>query len=124
MTLLAYSARISFRDPDRFDITRKSGGKLGAPFAPSWPILRRALDTRRLDPERAWLEYVPAYLVEMRQSFRAQRAAWDALLARGRVVLVCYCTDAEHCHRGILRRRILPALGAVDCGEIAGAVSS
>lgn len=145
--LQVYTARISSRDPDRFDVTRKSGGEEGTPFAPSWAILRPALDARReadrlgegarnaarlghgaasrdlrrqavaLDAE-AWSAYVPAYLAEMRTSYRANRAAWERLLARRRVVLVCYCTDSEHCHRAILRSRILPALGAVDRGEI------
>lgn len=53
-----------------------------------------------------------------RHGIRSKRPAWENLLARERVVLVCYCLDAERCHRWLLRTRILPALGAVDGGEL------
>lgn len=130
-----WTSRICSRDPDRFDVTRKSGGSDGTVFAPSWAILNPALEARRegdalrkaLDvtgatfvERRAWERYVPAYLAEMRESYRCNRAAWGALLARQRVVLVCYCTDSEHCHRTLLARDILPKLGATYCGEIGG----
>lgn len=139
--VLVYTARISTRDPDAFDITAKSGGSAGAPFAPSWAILRPALDARirakklldegiRLealpetmmrDAERiedeAWAAYVPAYRLEMLASWRKHRAAWEALLARRRVVLVCYCTVPERCHRRLLAG-YLGRLGAEDRGEL------
>lgn len=144
MPLIVYTARISTRDPDRFDITRKSGGDLGLPFAPSWTILGPALEARRkserlgqgpwnedadgADAEQAhddareildaaWALYVPAYLAEMRISYRRLRPAWSALLARPRVVLVCYCTDAARCHRTLLAG-ILGKLGADVRGEL------
>ena len=44
-------------------------------------------------------------------------AAWTALLACERVVLCCYCTDPERCHRSLLAR-ILGKLGAHVEGEI------
>jgi hypothetical protein len=90
----------------------------------------------------AWAEYVPAYLAEMRVSYgvpqsawgtlerlafdrgvKARRDAWDALLARQRVVLKCFCSldplpREQRCHRVILRSIILPKLGAKDMGEI------
>lgn len=47
VTLLIHTARISYRGPDRFDITRKSGGPEGRAFAPSWSILNEALAARR-----------------------------------------------------------------------------
>lgn len=122
MTLHVYTARISSRDPDRFDITRKSGGKEGAVFAPSWDILRPAIEARKSGDPRAefdaWKVYVPRYRAEMRQSYRAHRHAWDALTRRSRVVLVCYCADPCRCHRTLLGRFILPKLGAVYGGEV------
>jgi hypothetical protein len=128
-TLQVHSARVAYRGPDRLDVTRKTGGPEGLPFAPSWAILRPALDARArakaLPPEAAaeveraaWEAYVPAYLREMRASYRRHRATWDALLARPRVVLVCYCVFRAHCHTSLLRADILPACGAVDAGEL------
>ena len=57
-------------------------------------------------------------MIEMRASWKEHRPMWDVLLSRQRVILCCYCSDAEHCHRTILRRDILPKLGAEDCGEM------
>jgi uncharacterized protein YeaO (DUF488 family) len=145
MTLEVWTARISSKDPDRFDITRKSGGPVGTIFAPSWAILSPALAARReaeglrkvgADPtramcdaadadqaahhieEEAWTAYVPAFMAEMRVSYRANRAAWGDLLSRRRVVLVCYCTDPGHCHRTVLASGILPRFGAKYRGEV------
>jgi hypothetical protein len=145
VTLQVFTARINSRDPDRLDITRKSGGVEGRPFAPSWTILRPALDARRhadlvrkaaldfggddpdadtdaihfaeVDEAAAWERYVPAYTAEMRESYRANRPAWDALLGRERAVLVCYCTDPARCHRALLAG-ILGKLGADVRGEV------
>lgn len=158
------------------DITRKSGRE-GLFLAPSWAILRPALDARAeagvllkeceaeakrlggyedgngfptFDPfpyqrdaeaitERAWRVYKPQYIAEMRISIGMMpghrqwtdetQAAWDRgvrpsprdwrwLLGLTRVILCCYCTDAAHCHRTVLRTDILPTLGAVDEGEM------
>jgi hypothetical protein len=49
---------------------------------------------------------------------RTHPEAWRRLLALGTIVLTCACTREDRCHRGILRAEILPALGAVDGGEI------
>ena len=142
--LMVYAARIGTRDPDALNITRASGGAAGLPFAPTWRILRPALDARRERAEliaiasaspddpaagwaldvaamewaSAWETYCAAYLAEMRLSYRDFRPAWERLVARQRVVLACYCHDEEHCHRRILGAHILPRLGAVWCGEV------
>ncbi len=116
MTLHVRTARIDSRDPDRLDVTVKSGDRT---FAPSWALLTPYLairDLGRLTDEH-WQEYVAAYTLEMRTSYRIARSRWDALLARDHVVLVCYCTDAERCHRRVLAG-ILAKLGAVDEGEV------
>lgn len=120
MTLQVHSARVTYSGPDRLDVTRKSGSE-GLFLAPSWRILGPALQARATDSvslEQHWRPYHDAYVQEMRESWAANRAAWDALLAHERVVLVCYCTDAERCHRSILRAEILPRLGVRDCGEV------
>jgi hypothetical protein len=114
------SARVTYSGPDRLDVTRKSGRE-GLFLAPSWRILGPALQARATDGvslEQHWRPYRDAYIQEMRESWAARRVEWDALLARERVALVCYCADAERCHRAILRAEILPKLGALDCGEL------
>lgn len=135
--LIVCSATLRRPDPDAFNITRQTGGDTGAPFAPSWAILRPALHarqaaaaarTRGADLEAAeiervaWLVYHAAFLDEMRRSYATHRRAWTALLARERVCLVCFCSVDEalagHCHRTILRREILSKLGALDGGEL------
>lgn len=129
MTLTVHTARISYGGRDRFDVTRKSGGAIGEPFAPSWRILQPMLEARKRWSEKAthplirggeearlWAEYVDEYTFEMRESYRTRRGSWDELLARESVTLVCYCTDAEHCHRRLLAE-ILVKLGATYAGE-------
>ena len=122
MPLRVHTATVRYAGYGRLNITRQPGDAGGLPFAPSQTILKPVLRARRhgtaLDALEAWRAYVPAYLAEMRASYRAHRAAWDALLARDLVVLVCYCGSAERCHRTILGREILPKLGAVYCGEL------
>lgn len=117
MALEVWTARISTRDPDALNVTRKSGDPV---FAPSWPLLRTALDRRRSGlpkTEADWKTYAAAYLREMAASYDAHRGQWEALLGRPRVVLTCYCTDPNRCHRRILAR-VLVKLGAVDRGEL------
>lgn len=122
--LLVLTARLSYGGPDRLDVTRLGAARaelagkdaVGEPFAPSWGLLQQG-KRRRL----SFADYEKRFVAEMRRSYVTNRAAWDALLARPRVVLCCYCTTAEECHRAILRGRILPALGAVDGGEVEAA---
>lgn len=120
-TPIVYTARVSYRGPDRLDITRKSAGPEGLPFAPSWEILRPILALRRTQGAAAvadaWPRYVADYTAEMRVSFyRHHRAAWVALLERPEVTLVCYCADPARCHRTVLAE-ILGKLGADVRGE-------
>ncbi len=115
--LEVWTARISTRDPDAFNITRKSGHK---EFAPSWETLQAMLEIRRsgrVATDDEWRWYVEEYLKAMGRSHRFHKAAWDALLARQRVVLVCYCVDPNRCHRSILAR-ILESLGSINQGEL------
>ena len=108
--LRVWTARVSYRGADRLDITRKSG-TAGLFLAPSWGILRPALDARgraftirnstggnlsladRIEAE-AWARYVPAYTAEMRVSYGISPARMDDLereaVARG----VCSHFDA------------------------------
>jgi len=139
MPLQVYTARVDYVGPDRLDITRagadraRKAGQLspGEPFAPSWKILGPALEARKhvkawaeagnlvvaLTEESAlWERYAPAYVEEMRRSYKRYRAAWNALLARAEVTLCCTCVHPSHCHRFLLAE-ILGKLGAELRGE-------
>ncbi len=119
MSAIIHTARVSYRGDDRLDVTRKSGRE-GLALAPSWELLRPVLVARTRSAREyaeAWERYVVGFTVEMRTSYRANRAAWDALLAREVVTLCCYCTDPERCHRTLLARDILSKLGATYGGE-------
>ncbi|XXX79229.1 hypothetical protein WMF30_10685 [Sorangium sp. So ce134] len=71
---------------------------------PAWA--RQPPDARAL-AEEAW-----------ERGARPHPEAWRRLLAREHVVACCFCADPARCHRAILRAEILPALGAVDGGEV------
>jgi uncharacterized protein YeaO (DUF488 family) len=114
-----HTARLGTRCADGLNITRMTGVDA---FAPSWAILRPALallKSGRMDAN-GWADYEVRYTAEMRESYRDNRAPWDALLACESVTLLCYCaiTPARPwCHRRTLAG-ILAKLGAVDCGEV------
>lgn len=112
MTMVVHTARISSRDPDRFDVTRASGGPAGEPFAPSASLLSAGKSGRM-----AWEDYARHYTAEMRESYRRNPVAWDGLRTRPRVVLVCFCVDPGLCHRSVLAG-ILSKLGAEVRGEL------
>mgnify|MGYP003419467828 FL=1 len=135
MTLRVFTARVSYVGADRLDITRAGADAYrkrtgltweGEPWAPSWtivwPIIKLRREVRDLGAYAdsvllaAWRAYVPAFTAEMRASYRHNRPAWDALLARESVTLCCTCTCADQCHRRLVAR-MLVACGAVDCGE-------
>ena len=133
-----YTARLgAYVGADALDVTRKTGRGVGLALAPSWAILRPALDARthaqallaaplltphavaeaaRIEAE-AWATYEPAYLAEMRRSYAEQRDAWNLLLVCPLLTLCCYCPDPERCHRTLLARTILPTLGCTYAGE-------
>ena len=92
-------------------IERGDGGEAGL------PTVVFELDVMQREWLDAWARYVAGFLDEMRASYRAHRAAWDALLSRSEVTLCCYCTDAQHCHRTLLGSHVLPRLGATWGGE-------
>ena len=141
--LKVHTARLGTRaakDPDAFVVMR-DGPPNGHPFAPSWELLQPVLDARHVSragfagadeamredlrerareiEHAAWRAYVPGFMAEMRKSYRRDRLAWIELLGRERVVLLCSCQSPERCHRTILARVILPALGAKYVGELA-----
>jgi uncharacterized protein YeaO (DUF488 family) len=123
MSLHVFTARIGHKDPDVLDITARTASGFARAFAPSWGLLKPFLEKRQTSPRdeftaEEWSAYTAGYLGEMRTSYRTNPKAWRELLARPRVVLVCYCTDHAQCHRSILAESILPKFGATYGGEL------
>lgn len=131
MTLHVQTTRLGYRGSDWLDVSlqgnmrRADAGEVGGHrgiglwFAPSPGLLYPFISKRKhkvITPED-WTRYVDAYTAEMRTSYRLVTAAWNELLALSHVVLLCFCTDPQHCHRRTLAG-ILVKLGAVDDGEI------
>jgi len=101
-----YTARVSYRGPDRLDITRKAGSVYG----PSWALLGPMLAARREGKPMDWPPYKAAYLREM------QAVDLAPLLRKDVVTLCCYCTSKTECHRYALAE-LLVQHGAVYLGE-------
>lgn len=133
MTTVVYTARYDYRGADRFDITirgareaRKRGEVMpGEVFAPPLWLWSYAKKYTHTLPEG--IDYPPGdadifewyakhYRVAMKRCYRVYRPAWDALLARDEVTLVCFCESPAACHRGLLAG-YLAACGAILGGE-------
>ena len=100
--MILRTASIQSRPPHLLDVTRKTSGPEGRPFAPSPGILWPIIDKRHRGTltSRDCSEYRAAYIREMGGSFKRNGAAWTALLDREEVTLGCYChsaEDASHC---------------------------
>lgn len=134
--------RGGYRGPSALDVTVRSAPPEGQPFAPSAPLFREAKHRLALAAElevedgdattvaaaelarsEAWAWYAERYHAEMRASMVQHRAAWEAVLARPMVVLICYCPARARCHRGLLAS-LLARAGAkigrrvTDAGEL------
>lgn len=113
--LRVYTSQVGrYRGPDGLDTTIKSSSGIGRVFAPpSWGMVM-GLKRGRV----SWEAYTGWYLGHLRRMREERRDAFEALLARDRVVLLCYCRPGERCHRRLLAQ-VLAQEGAQDAGEIA-----
>lgn len=95
--LRVHTAQIgTYYRADALDITIKSAAPEGRPFAPDRWDMVLGVKRGRLSADA----YRAYYLELMRASYRSQREAWAALLARDEVTLLCYCPPAlPFCHR-------------------------
>lgn len=107
--LQVYTSTIRNSDPDRLDVTIKSGDKA---FSPTWDMVTRHKNGTLTDEH-----YIAMYRLLMLISWKKNRWRWDELLQQDRVVLVCYCPAGAFCHR-VLLAEMLEKLGAKYCGEI------
>jgi len=134
MTLAVHTARMGYRGDDWLDVSlqgnerRHDKGEIGGHrgvglvFAPSPLILYPYLSKRRFGKltDRDWPEYREKYTADMRESYRKFRRAWDTVLSWDRVVFLCFCPNANECHRTVLAE-IFVRCGATYAGEIARA---
>ena len=100
-----YTSRITYKGPNRLDITVKSATSLGKIWAPTWEIVMGAKNGIISEQE-----YKEKYLQLMRTSLSLNKRAWMALLMKEELVICCYCKAGDFCHRLILAKEILPKL--------------
>lgn len=126
------TSRIGYVGQEGLNVTRGSGTEFGKLFAPSWSILRPALEglkkaqhlrNQGLELEahqladQTWEPYRNLYIEEMRESYKKNKDSWKRLLGMHKVALLCYCMNSETCHRTVLAN-ILVKCGARYVGEI------
>jgi len=105
-----YTSQYRCKDCDRLDITVKNPE--GSIFAPTWEMVMKSKSGLLTHQE-----YTDLYLQRMADSYHKWKQDWDDLLAKDRIVLVCFCPSGTFCHRYILAD-ILVKLGAKYGGEI------
>ena len=126
MSLRVHTAGLVYGGPDRLDVTEPGG-----PFTPPERLatadaIARAEVARLRDAGHAksarflaietFRAYARQYKEAMLRSWRTAPDAWQVVLDRPRVVLVCAC-PGETCHRALLAE-ILVRFGAEDGGEL------
>jgi hypothetical protein len=117
------TARLGSRDPDSLEVTVAGleYGRVGWPASVLVP-LRNWLNLYRAG-EMSAETYRSRYLDELRWRWVNDQAAFLMLLAKRRLVLTCYCSDAN-CHRHWAKDVLLSiaakrGVNAVDLGELA-----
>ena len=143
MSLVVWTARVTYAGEDLVNVTREHAHNIGmimgrpspgSIFAPSWNILNRfhsALESA--DWERAYDRmqrydhmlraardaYAKAYIEELRVSYKQQRSRWEKFLHTDQVTFACVCTQPDWCHRKLLAE-VFVKLGASYAGERIG----
>ena len=104
-----YTSQYAYKGDDRIDTTVKTSDGV---FAPTWDIVMGHKRGNLSDKE-----YTEVYLDLMRASYQKNPEAWNAILKRERVTLVCFCKAGNFCHR-VLLAKLFEKLGATYAGEI------
>jgi uncharacterized protein YeaO (DUF488 family) len=86
-------------------------GKANLAFAPSWSMVQNHKSGEYSDEQ-----YTSLYQTLMNWSQKKYPEAWQDLLRRDEVTIVCFCAPGKFCHRYILKD-ILVNLGATYMGE-------
>lgn len=90
-----WTSTINYSGPCRYDVTRKTGDTT---FAPTWEMITQYKHGFLTDDE-----YTQLYYRQLKINLAKDPAAWDRLLGRDEVVLVCYCPAGQFCHRHLLK---------------------
>lgn len=77
------------------DTTVKSGEP---EFAPTWEMVKGVKEGTLSEGD-----YTKQYIQLMKESMLANRAKWEALIAKEEFALACYCKSGCFCHRYILK---------------------
>jgi uncharacterized protein YeaO (DUF488 family) len=95
MELHLYTAQIGkYKGPDAYDVTVKSGD---INFAPTWDMVKAWKAG-----EITWENYSQRYRELMLRSYKRNQRAWQEILEKGVLTLLCYCRADDHCHRYLL----------------------
>jgi len=132
--LVVHTAPLGFDDSDILIISKSHNQKV---VADGWPGGHRGIglyfspdgQLQKLRMQRCgfklehetdaqWRKYFDDYVLQMRQSYRKNRQAWDTLLSWGRVVIVSRELEPPRSPRTVLAQFILPKLGASYAGEL------
>ena len=100
------SARMKIEDGEvEIRITR---GKENHVLSPSWMLLNRfKLQKKTMGLKTAWDNYIVDFVFEMDNDICIKEMEKIAEMAATKnVVLTCYCSDEEHCHRSLIKRMI------------------
>lgn len=136
MSLIIHTAKLApdLTSPDKLSISRsenkelvkagQAGGHRGVGdyFAPSAKL--QALRYKRCrfqlvnETEEEWLSFVDDYVKELRESYKKNRLAWEAVLGWERVILACNGERLDRAPRFVLARMVLEKLGASYVGEL------
>lgn len=108
--LRVFTAQYRYAGPDRLDITVKGRHDLGKQFAPTWDMVW-GYKQGRLSQE----EYTARYRFLLNS---VEKPRWEELLARRRVVLVCFCQAGAFCHRLLLARYMVDRGWGEYVGEL------
>jgi hypothetical protein len=106
-----YTAQYKYVGNDRLDITVKGKDPIGRCFTPTWKMVLGSKEGKL-----SWDEYQQVYRELMQKSYRENSGAWNDVLGRDEVTLVCFCASGTNCHRSLLAG-YLEKLGAEYMGE-------
>jgi len=104
-----YTSQFNYKGEDRIDITWQTGLEIFRPIKE----LIYAYKNGNIHEDT----YICMYNKMMYDSWRKNREAWEEVLQRDRITLVCHCPEDAFCHRVVLAK-ILTQQGATYKGEI------